>query len=394
MSALSPPSEHPSDRPVSAVSVRGVRAWRRLAQPLGLVLIGGLAGTLALGLGGPVAAAGALVVSLALVAAWVLRQPATATDPADGDVQDDGTRDARLSAQVLPVWQRNVEAARQHSERSSSNLLEAFANVSGHLDQAMGNGAGDGQLDVGAADQLLDRHAGELQQLLAATQDAVRLKNEMQQRLADTARQLDGMSQLAREVMNIGRATHLLALNASVEATRAGSAGEGFAVVAREVRTLASESRQAGTQLTRTLNHLREQLDDLQRQARRLDTDDDEINRRTQQAARAVVLALIGSLAEISRASRDLRLAGREVQNDLEKIFVSLQSQDRLSQMLSSVTTDIERYVAWLHGTHDPAAAVPQAWLERLESSYTMEELRSAHHGTTVVEQETSVQFF
>ena len=193
---------------------------------------------------------------------------------------------------------------------------------------------------------------------------------------------------------NIGRATHLLALNASVEAVRAGSAGDGFAVVASEVRALAGQARQAGTQLGKSLALLRSGLDEVQRGAGRVDTDDDEIARGTEQAARRLVLGLIDSLADVSRSSRALQLAGREVQADLERIFMSLQSQDRLNQMLGSVSDDIGRYAAWLHGAEDALAQSPQAWLERLESSYTMEELRSAHHGTVAIEQATSVEFF
>jgi methyl-accepting chemotaxis protein len=106
------------------------------------------------------------------------------------------------------------------------------------------------------------------------------------------------------------------------------------------------------------------------------------------------VLSLVGSLSEVSRNSRQLRLASQEVQGDLEKIMVSLQSHDRLNQMLTSVTDDIGRYVGWLHGSPDELADRPQDWLARLESSYTMEELRSAHHGNKTIEQATTVEFF
>ena len=114
----------------------------------------------------------------------------------------------------------------------------------------------------------------------------------------------------------------------------------------------------------------------------------------TDENAREVIVALVGSLTEISRSSRGLRDASRQVQSDLEKIYMSLQSQDRLTQMLNAVTEDMARFAAWQQGEPDPAANSPALWLERMESSYTMEELRSSHHNTVAVERTAAVEFF
>lgn len=90
------------------------------------------------------------------------------------------------------------------------------------------------------------------------------------------------------------------------------------------------------------------------------------------------------------------RLAlGQQVHDELEKLSVGVQSQDRLSQMLVAVTDDMQRLSAWLQGSHDPAAAHPQQWLDRLEASYTMEDMKASHHAQAAAAvKPTGVQFF
>jgi methyl-accepting chemotaxis protein len=302
--------------------------------------------------------------------------------------------DTELTRQVVPVWQRSVEAARTHSEQEAGTLLESFARVSSHLDLAMAGTRDAPLLEIGAVDDLIERHRTEIDQVQADARQALNLVQHMLAQLKAMGGTVDQLVVLSNQVQAIARATHMLSLNASVEATRAGASGAGFAVVARDVGDLASQSRQAAQQMASHVQRVREAIVEMQSSRQNFDLDDEDLSMRTETHARAAVRALMSSLGDSARNSRTLRDAGRQAQTDIDNILMSLQAQDRLSQMLQSVTEDMARMERWLKGEPDEAAQSPSAWLGRLESSYTMEDMRSAHHGTSQIEQQAAVEFF
>jgi methyl-accepting chemotaxis protein len=70
-----------------------------------------------------------------------------------------------------------------------------------------------------------------------------------------------GLSALTDTIRGIARQTEILAINAAIEAARAGEAGKGFAVLAGEVRRLATQSNESAATINRDISRLVQTVD-------------------------------------------------------------------------------------------------------------------------------------
>ncbi|MEH6595563.1 MAG: methyl-accepting chemotaxis protein [Colwellia polaris] len=96
--------------------------------------------------------------------------------------------------------------------------------------------------------------------------DNVEVINQLNADVNNAAEKIKSLSQNAAEIQNITNVidaisgqTNLLALNAAIEAARAGEQGRGFAVVADEVRALASKTAEATEKIGSMLNQINEE---------------------------------------------------------------------------------------------------------------------------------------
>jgi methyl-accepting chemotaxis protein len=300
-----------------------------------------------------------------------------------------------MASQLVPVWKRHIEASRDAAEKGVGGLLQSFSNLSDGLSEAARHAEKlTPSVSVGSTEEALEENAEALDALLEPMRTSRAERNAMVAEMLACSDRLAELGRVSKEVRELARHTNLVAFNASIEANRAGQSGSGFAVVAQEVRALAARSGEAGQRIHDQLNAITARIDRLRRQAELTTVSDEELDLMARSRARAVASALITRLAANVRGSRELREAALRMNGELEQIFMNFQFQDRLTQMLDILGRDMGRFAEWVQSNPTATHTDVADWLAALESSYTMEEQRTFHHGNVAIERSAAVEFF
>ena len=227
---------------------------------------------------------------------------------------------------------------------SMAGAVEEFSATSLNIADSMGNTqrmAQDNAQQTRIGRSSMDEASASLQQIAAALGDTAKV-------IAVLGTRSQEIGGLVGVITSIAEQTNLLALNAAIEAARAGEQGRGFAVVADEVRSLAARTRQATDEISTMIDSVQQQTGNAistMEQGNRLMREGLERNARVAEALARIdeqSRSAGEQFASITTATHEQSSTATMLSSNLQSIALANSEQREVASNLAATARELE----------------------------------------------------
>lgn len=299
----------------------------------------------------------------------------------------------QVCEKALPIWSQQIENSRQQTEAAMIDLTQRFSGLANKLEEAV-NASHLAAGELGDANSrgmagVLSESQQQLNEVVAILHSAQANRDAMLGEIKSLTTYTIELNTMAMDVAKIASQTNLLALNAAIEAARAGEAGRGFAVVADEVRNLSRLSSETAQKMTDKVDTINTAIGRAFQIAENAAARDHASALNSEQTIEQVLARFRHATDSLAESASLLQNESTDIHREISSVIVSLQFQDRVSQILSHVRQNMESLSSHLVASEQssnvtgPIQIDANRWLAEMELSYATDEQRNIHHGRT-----------
>lgn len=248
----------------------------------------------------------------------------------------------QLGQSIHTIAQANTEVSEQSATLASST--EEISVTTGEVAQTSEN--------ISSLTKDVHSIANDNEKMISdavqALQNATQVVDEANNSMGELAQKSQSIDQVVELINGITEQTNLLALNAAIEAARAGEAGRGFAVVADEVRGLATHTVKATSEIGTIVESIQQQVEEMTKTMHQgaqgvshASSLGEEVHRETQtietrsNEVSDAVQQLVVAISQIASTSRDMA-------NRMETIAKNVDNNRQATQQILGVVSEIK----------------------------------------------------
>lgn len=258
---------------------------------------------------------------------------------------------AAMAVVVLRMLAEQLPAAGQAVEKAGLSFSERFKALAGNATRqgeaireiASATGSirlGDERVPMSQFISLFESTLDDsIEKLLFVSKRALQMIYSMD----DAIGNLKEIQRFSKNIQAITNQTHLLALNASIEAARAGDAGRGFTVVAQEVKKLSTEITRLSQDMAARTRDIMHSVSEGYEVLQEVATSDLNENIMAKENLENLMKGLSSQNEEAALIMNHAANVSSEMAGDVQGMIVDLQFQDRNSQVMENAVLIIGR---------------------------------------------------